>query len=234
MRLMQIARLSAAGELAATLAHELNQPLGAIGNYLAALEQALRRDGGGPDALDLVRKAAAQTLRASEIVGRVRRSVARGEVAAREESLLSLVREAIDVALAGGLLDGVAIQYDLDRTLDGVCVDRIQIQQVVLNLVRNAAEAMAAGPRRELSIGSRPAEDPGFLALHIADTGPGVSPDLARRLFQPFVSGKPGGIGLGLCISRSIIESHGGRLWTTSNIDGGATFHLTLPVETAA
>jgi len=227
-QMVQVARLNAMGEMAGSLAHELNQPLTAIGNYLNAAEQLLARGEAPTDRIgELVRKAGAQAIRAGQIVSRVRGRLDRGEIVTAEESASAMVQEAVDVARAGAGQDGVAVRCDFDRTADKVMADRVQVQQVVLNLVRNAAEAMAGCARRELRIASRAAE-PGFLQFSVADTGPGISPEVADRLFQPFVSGKAGGMGVGLSISRSIIETHGGRMWVEANADGGATFHFTL------
>lgn len=228
LQMVQVSRLNAMGEMAGSLAHELNQPLTAIGNYLNAAEQLLARDDVPAARVgELVRKAGDQAIRAGQIVARVRASVDRGEIVAAEESAAALVQEAVEVARAAAARDSVAVRYDFDRTADRVMADRIQVQQVVLNLVRNAVEAMAGRARRELRIASR-SEPPGHLRLSVADTGPGVSPEVADRLFQPFVTGKAGGMGVGLSISRSIIETHGGRMWVEGNADGGATFHFTL------
>lgn len=231
--LVQVARLNAMGEMAGTLAHELNQPLTAIANYLSAAQQLTARDGGDARVGELLRKASDQALRAGQIVSRVRANVDRGEIEASQQSLASLVQEAVEVAVAGVPRDEVAIRYEFDRAADLVMADRIQVQQVVLNLVRNAVEAMAQSPRREVRIGSGEGE-PGFLDVHVADTGPGIAPDVAERLFQPFVSGKADGMGVGLSISRNIVEAHGGRIWTSRNGDGGATFHFSLPRPAAA
>lgn len=227
-RLLQVSRLNAMGEMAGSLAHELNQPLTAIVNYVNAAQQLVARDPANPRLGELLQKAADQAVRAGQIVSRVRANVDRGEVEASAQSLASLVHEAVDVAVQGVPRDGVDIRFDLDRTADTVMADRIQVQQVILNLVRNAVEAMAGSPRRELRIGSREGEA-GFLEVHVADTGPGISSEVADRLFQPFVSGKADGMGVGLSISRNIIEAHGGRLWASNNADGGATFHFILP-----
>lgn len=227
-QLMQVARLNAMGEMAGSLAHELNQPLTAIANYVSAAQQLAAREPSSPRIGELLRKAGDQTIRAGQIVARVRANVDRGEIDASEQSLTSLVQEAIDVAAAGVAREGVAIRYDFDRAADAVMADRVQIQQVVLNLVRNGVEAMASSPRRELRIGSR-AADAGFLEVHVADTGPGIAAEVADRLFQPFVTGKADGMGVGLSISRNIVEAHGGRLWASGNDDGGATFHFSLP-----
>lgn len=231
--LIQVARLNAVGEMAGSLAHELNQPLTAIANYLNAAQQLLDHDTAqGARMSDFLAKASDQALRAGQIVARVRGAADRGELAMAEESISSLVQEAVDVAIAGQAREGVAIRYEFDHAADGVLADRIQVQQVVLNLVRNAVEAMAASPRRELRVGSR-AGAPGFLDVHVADTGAGVAPEVAERLFQPFVTGKPDGMGVGLSISRNIIEAHGGRIWASTNGDGGATFHFSLRLATA-
>jgi len=226
--LIHVARLNAMGEMAGSLAHELNQPLTAIANYLNAAQQLLGRDAPNARVGELLQKASDQAVRAGQIVARVRGKLDRGEIETARESLSSLAHEAVDVAIAGVAKDDVAIRYEFDRAADQVLADRIQVQQVVLNLVRNAVEAMAGSPRRELHIGSREGA-PGFLDVHVADTGPGVSPEVADRLFQPFVTGKADGMGVGLSISRNIIEAHGGRMWTSRNGDGGATFHFSLP-----
>lgn len=227
-QMIRVSRLNAMGEMAGSLAHELNQPLTAIANYLNAAEQLLARDETPAARVsELVRKAGDQAVRAGQIVGRVRASVDRGEIAMARESAAEMVQEAVEVALGGAGRDGLVVRYDFDRGADPVMADRIQVQRVVLNLVRNAVEAMAGRPRRELRVGNRAAE-PGFLQFYVADTGPGVPPDLSERLFQPFVSGKADGMGVGLSISRNIIEAHGGRMWLEANGDGGATFHFTL------
>jgi two-component system sensor kinase FixL len=227
-QLVQVARLNAVGEMAGSLAHELNQPLTAIANYVNAAQQMVSREPGSPRIPELLQKAADQAVRAGQIVSRVRANVDRGEIETSEQSLAGLVQEAVDVAVAGVARDGVEIRYAFDRGADRVLADRIQVQQVVLNLVRNAVEAMAASPRREISIASLETA-PGFLEVRVADTGPGIAPDVADRLFQPFVTGKPNGMGVGLSISRNIIEAHGGRMWTSANPDGGAIFHFSLP-----
>lgn len=236
-QLAQVARLNAMGEMAASLTHELNQPLTALTNYLNAAQHLLAQEGIRDSRLiELVGKASDQALRAGRIVARARANVDRGEIETREESLSSLVREAVDIAMVTAPKAEVAVRYDFDGMADQVLVDRIQVQQVVLNLVRNATEAMAASPRRELHIGSR-ASEPGYVHAHVSDTGPGIPPRLAARLFEPFVSDKPQGMGVGLSISRNIIETHGGRMWAEGNSEGGATFHFSLKragaIETA-
>lgn len=227
-QMVQVARLNAVGEMAGVLAHELNQPLTAIGNYLSATEQILAREhDANARPIELLRKAAGQAIRAGQIVARVRAGVESGEVAFAEESLSGLAHDAVEAALAGLGDDGLSIRFDFDRAADGVRADRIQVQQVLLNLVRNAVEAMDGQPRRELQITSRPA-DGGMVEVCVADTGPGIAPEVAGHLFQPFVSGKAGGMGVGLSISRHIVEAHGGRLWAGAAPGGGAAIRFTL------
>lgn len=227
-QLIQVARLNAMGEMAGSLAHELNQPLTAITNYVSAAQQLIARDPASPRVGEMLQKAADQAVRAGQIVSRVRSSVDRGEIETSAQSLTNLVQEAVDVAVAGVAREGVDIRFEFDRVDDTVIADRLQVQQVVLNLVRNAVEAMASSPRRELRIRSQ-AGVPGFVEVHVADTGPGIADDVAPRLFQPFVTGKADGMGVGLSISRNIIEAHGGRMWASRNDAGGATFHFSLP-----
>jgi two-component system sensor kinase FixL len=224
-RMVQMSRLNALGEMAGSLAHELNQPLTAITNYVSAAQQLLGRD--PARAGELLGKIAAQAQRAGQIVSRARASVDRGELAPAAESLPELVHEAVDIATTGAPHADAAIRYTFDPGAERVLADRIQVQQVILNLVRNALEAMAGCSRRELRIGSRSEGE--FVEVHVADTGPGIAPELAESLFQPFVSGKPNGMGVGLAICRSIIESHGGKIWAAANPEGGAVFHFSLP-----
>ena len=227
--LMHISRLTALGEMASTLAHELNQPLSAIANYLKGGRRLLER--AAPDtvrAAEAMDKAADQALRAGQIIRRLRDFVSRGESDREIESLSKLVEEASALALIGAKELGVRVSYDFDRHVDMVLADKVQIQQVILNLIRNAIDAMMTSPRRALKITTDAADGGGLAQVSVADTGPGLSPEVAERLFQPFVSTKAQGMGVGLSISRTIVEAHGGRIWAESNSDGGVTFHFTL------
>jgi two-component system sensor kinase FixL len=226
--LVHMSRLSAMGEMASALAHELNQPLSAIANYLNGARRLLERTGGGePRANEALEKASDQALRAGEIIRRLRDFLSRREAERRIENLPKLVQEACALALVGAKEHGVRVQYALAADADAVLADRVQIQQVVLNLVRNAIDAMAEHPKRELAIATTALDDE-FAQVSVADTGPGVDAAAAARLFQPFVTTKANGMGVGLSISRTIVEAHGGRIWTEPNPGGGAIFRFTL------
>src|SRR6188768_1759229 len=200
--LVHISRLTAMGEMASALAHELNQPLSAIANYMKGSRRML--EGGTDDRSALLRdamdKAAEQALRAGQIIRRLRDFVARGESERRVESVKKLVEEASALALVGAKDQGVRVRFQFDPTTDLVLADKVQIQQVLLNLLRNAVEAMESAHRRELAI-STAADKDGMLAISVADTGSGISPEIGSHLFQPFVTNKPHGMGVGLSIS---------------------------------
>lgn len=229
--LVRASRLSAMGQMASALAHELNQPLTAVINYVQACRRLLTAAGAPAserlyDAMD---KAVAQASRAGEIIHRLRQFIQKGETERQLESINKVVEEASALALVGARESGILVRMELGSDLPHVLVDRIQIQQVVLNLVRNGMEALAGCPRRELTI--RTAKPDGeAVEVAISDSGPGFSKDVANQLFQPFVTTKPKGMGLGLSISRSIVEAHGGRLHAVPNPGSGVTFHFSLPI----
>ena len=224
---VHISRLSAMGEMASALAHELNQPLSAIANYLNGAKRLLSRDeNADAKAIEAVDKAVGQALRAGDIIRKLRDFLSRGEGERSVVSLAKLVHEACGLALVGAKEGGVEVHYELDPHLDRVLVDRIQIQQVLVNLVRNALEAMEGQARRHLLVST--VVDHDMAVVSVADTGTGLDQSIAERLFQPFVTSKPQGMGVGLSISRTIIEAHGGRIWTEPNPGGGAIFKFSV------
>ncbi|THD71859.1 MAG: PAS domain S-box protein [Bradyrhizobium sp.] len=228
--LVHVSRLSAMGEMASALAHELNQPLAAISNYMKGSRRLLA-DNPDPNrskienALD---RAAEQAIRAGQIIRRLRDFVARGESEKRVESLSKLIEEAGALGLSGAREQGVQLRFNLNPEYDLVLVDRVQIQQVLVNLFRNALEAMAHSLQRELIASNAKVADD-MIEVAIFDTGAGIPDDVMPNLFQTFYTTKETGMGVGLSISRSIIEAHGGRMWAEANSLGGATFRFTLP-----
>jgi two-component system sensor kinase FixL len=228
--LLHASRLSVMGQMASTMAHELNQPLTAVTNYLEAGRQLLATGAGGPHRVgEMMEKAIAQAQRAGEVIRGLRGFVSKGETERRVQSLNQLVEEALALALVGARQRGVRASLELEQSLPLVLVDPVQIQQVVLNLVRNAVEAMEEVERRELVIGTRAVTDQEIAEVVVADSGPGIAPELADRLFQPFVTTKKTGMGLGLSICREIVEAHHGRLTVAPGSSGGTVFRLTLP-----
>ncbi len=227
--LVHISRLTAMGEMASTLAHELNQPLAAISNYLKGSQRIVESD--STEQLPLLRdalgKASDQALRAGQIIRRLRDFVARGESERRVEDVIKLVEEASALALVGVKDRGIRVQFKFDPHVELVLADRVQIQQVLLNLIRNAMDAMEEVAVRDLAISVAP-EGPGQVRISVADSGPGIAPEVADHLFQPFITTKAQGMGVGLSISRTIIEAHGGRIWAERNASGGTTFHFTV------
>lgn len=233
-QLERTARLIAVGEMASTLAHELNQPLGAIANYNSSCVRLLRT--GTQDTaqlLELMEKCSTQALRAGEVVRRIREFVRKRPPAFRPESPLTLVTDA--VSHAEGELHHAQpdIRVDVPRNLPHVSADRTMVAKVMVNLARNAADAMAETPVGERRIVLRARLQGQQVEFQCEDQGPGVAPEIEERLFQPFLSSKPDGMGLGLAICRSIVEYHRGELWFTRNPAGGSTFHFTLPVADA-
>jgi len=231
--LVHISRLTAMGEMASTLAHELNQPLSAISNYLKGSRRLIEGAGDEKSAMmrDALEKAADQAMRAGQIIRRLRDFVSRGESERRVENIIKLVEEASALALVGVKDRGVRVTFHFDPAVELVLADRVQIQQVLLNLIRNAIDAMETSTVRELAISVVPASS-NLVRVSVADTGSGIEPEMAEQLFQPFITTKRHGMGVGLSISRTIIEAHGGRIWVEPNPAGGTIFHFTLAAVT--
>jgi len=229
--LMHVARLSELGQMGAALAHELNQPLSAIVNYLQAGRRMLQTADTPPPprVAETMEKAAAQAERAGQVIRRLREFVAKGETDRRPENVHTVVEEAAALALVGAKSAGITTRIALNAELPPVIMDKVQIQQVLLNLIRNALEAMAESQERILTLDAVAAD--GFLALSVADTGPGLPEEVVRNLFQPFVTTKSRGMGVGLSICRSIIEAHGGRISASARPGGGTIFAFTLPLD---
>ena len=228
--LVYVSRLTAMGEMASALAHELNQPLSAIANYMKGSRRLLEHSSDGRADLlrDAMDKAAEQALRAGQIIRRLRDFVARGESERRVEDVKRLVEEASALALVGAKDKGVRVRFEFAPRIDFVLADKVQIQQVLLNLMRNAIEAMEESERRELLVSTTPAQD-NMVEISVADTGTGIAPEISAQLFQPFVTTKAQGMGVGLSISRAIIEAHGGSIAPQPNPGGGTVFCFTLP-----
>jgi two-component system, LuxR family, sensor kinase FixL len=228
--LLHVSRLSAMGQMTAAIAHELNQPLTAILNYINAARRTIAplNDAQAVRVAELVEKAANQTSRAGQIIRQLRDFVEKRESARFEVSPNKVVEEAIALAAVGSADANVKTFVQLAPNLPLVLIDKIQIQQVIINLIRNSIEAMQSEAKRELRIMTSGAEG-GGVRLDVRDSGPGLSPEVASRLFHPFVTTKEKGMGIGLSICHSIVEAHGGRIWATSNDSGGVTFHVQLP-----
>jgi len=232
--LVHVSRLTAMGEMASSLAHELNQPLSAITSYLRGAATLLKSDQVDKDRVrEALDRSADQALRAGDIIKRLREFVAKGETQHALESPAVLMEEAAALALVGAREQGVRVSLRCDPDLPDILVDKIQIQQVALNLIRNAVEAMETSSRRELTIAVARKDE--FARFAVTDTGTGISPEIAQHLFQPFVTSKVNGMGVGLSICRTIIEAHGGRISAGANEGGGTVFEFTLPfAETEA
>jgi two-component system sensor kinase FixL len=176
---------------------------------------------------EAIERASEQALRAGQIIRRLREFVSRGESERRVENLAKLIEEASALALVGAKETGVRVAFEFDPNVAFVLADKIQVQQVLHNLMRNAIEAMQEMTRRELTVRTHQLDNE-TVQVDVSDTGPGIAPEIAEQLFQPFITTKRQGMGVGLSISRTIIEAHGGRLWTEPNPGGGAIFRLTL------
>jgi two-component system, LuxR family, sensor kinase FixL len=234
-RLTHFSRLSTMGEMAAGLAHEINQPLSAIATYAQACQRLLRQpEHDGADVVAALEQINAQALRAGEVIRRLRNFVKNREVKREWVNCERLLDDLRTLAETDARLHSVHLRIDAQKDLPAVHADPIQLQQVVLNLVRNAIDATIGCPedRREIVLMTRRSAE-GEIQITVADQGGGLAPGAAEHLFNPFFTTKSSGTGLGLAISRSIIRAHGGRLWHTPNGQFGACFHFTLPASPA-
>ncbi|OSJ30372.1 hypothetical protein BSZ19_24455 [Bradyrhizobium japonicum] len=224
-------RLTAAGQMAGALTHELNQPLTAFTNSVNAGRRMIAND--PPYRIDTLRdvldEAADQALRAGEIIRRLREFVTRGETEMRIENLPDLIREASELASAGTGPHRVQVRLSFDPRAEAVFANRIQLQQVMLNLIRNAHEAMAQSEMRELEVVTARLDDKS-IEIAVVDRGSGLPDNIVKHLFEPFHTTKSDGMGLGLSICRSIVEAHQGKLGYEPNCGGGAVFRVKLPV----
>jgi two-component system, LuxR family, sensor kinase FixL len=235
-RLTHFARLSTMGEMAAGLAHEINQPLSAIATYAQACQRMLRQPEHDPaDVLAALEQINAQALRAGEVIRRLRNFVKNRQVKREPVDCSRLLEDLRTLAETDARLHNIWLRIESESGLPTVYADPIQLQQVILNLVRNAIDAMLDVPehRREVLLSTRETSD-GEVEITVADHGTGLAPEATEHLFNPFFTTKAGGTGLGLAISRSIVRAHGGRLWHTPNEGSGARFHFTLPTTPAA
>ena len=223
--LVHVSRLGELGQMASALAHEVNQPLTAMANYLNGVRRLLAA-GNQQAAQEAVNRVAEQADRARQIIRRLRELVRKGETEKRPESLLKTIEEASALALIG-MGPGLKLEIRIAEDAAEAIIDRIQVQQVLLNLMRNAAEAMVGQARRELSVSTKKMAD--MIEISIADSGPGLPETVRSRLFQPFVTTKPAGLGVGLSVCRAIVEAHGGQLRAEDAKGGGTVFRFTVP-----
>jgi two-component system, LuxR family, sensor kinase FixL len=230
--LAHVSRLSTMGQVSAAIAHEVNQPLSAINNYLAVGQKLLNHEGGLSDGLQKARnvmeKAAAQALRAGSIIAALRDFVEKREGSRSLQSLPELVQEAVNLGMLGHKHGNIRLHMALDPTTPPMVLNKVQIQQVLVNLVRNALDAMAATAEPELGISLT--ADAGGTTIIVRDNGPGFPVEIADQLFQPFVTTKETGMGIGLRICQSIVEAHGGAIEAT-NTGTGALFVIRFPRE---
>lgn len=229
--LAHVGRISEMASLASSLAHELNQPLTAVANYCESGRDLLVGEP-TPEAIETAREAfdeaSQEALRAGQIVRRLRDFMSHGESDLRIQSLSRLITEANALALVGSREHGIDVQIQLDHEADAVFVDRIQVQQVLTNLIRNAIDAMINSPVRSLTIRTSAGPDD-QVTVCVEDTGSGIDETVAPQLFQPFVTSKVTGMGVGLSICRTIVEGHGGRIWFEPRAGGGTVLSFTLP-----
>jgi C4-dicarboxylate-specific signal transduction histidine kinase len=231
--LAHVARLSIVGEMMAELTHELNQPLSAISSYAQACQRLLHSDRADDrkELLSSLLQVGEQAGRAAEIIRRLRRFVTKAKPVQTLVDVNAIVREVAGLAKIDARMAQAEVCFELTEPLPSVLGDRIQIEQVVVNLLRNAFEAMRDSEPASRRLTLRTACDgPERIVVDVCDSGSGIPADVIDRVFDRFFTTKPTGMGMGLAISQSIIENHGGRLWVTRNPQRGSTFHFILPI----
>jgi two-component system, LuxR family, sensor kinase FixL len=230
--LAHVSRLSAMGQMAAMIVHELTQPLTAISNYMMGARTILERDNPSLASLGTaLERSEDQASRAAQIIRRLRGFASQGESAPKPEAIAPLVDEAVELLRVGTRTEGVLIAIPEEPPDIMVLADKIQIQQVLLNLMRNAVEAVAHQARKEITLRFTVRGD--VVQISVADNGPGLPDEVRAKLFEPFVSTKRTGMGIGLSICQKIVMAHNGRLWPETNPTGGTIFHLILPIASA-
>lgn len=229
-QLQHSARLGALGEMATTIAHEINQPLTAAASLAGAAALVLRKGSAAKaaDAVDLIEDAVNELRRASEIIYQMRDFAKTRKSAPSLNDVNVVVESAASIALIGAAGDGIEADFDLDPVIGSANFDRIQLEQVIVNLIRNAVDAVKDASTKKLAIKTRKKDE--TFEISIADSGPGVAPEMRKRLFEPFATDKASGLGVGLSISKSIIDAHQGEIVVSSDELGGASFTVILPL----
>jgi signal transduction histidine kinase len=225
-------RRNTMSELVASLSHEINQPLGAILSNLGGLARLLNQGNPQPAmALEAVNSAIEDTKRTAEIVRRIRFMFKQHDEHKTAIGIDALLAEVVKLIGGEAAVRRISLQTEVSPSVPRVIGDAIQLQQCVLNLIMNAFDAITedASERRDVTIKAAP-EKTGWVGISVCDSGAGIAPAVANRLFEPFATTKSDGMGLGLLVTRSIVESHGGKIWATPNPDRGTTFTFTLPV----
>jgi signal transduction histidine kinase len=233
MALAHANRVTTMGQLTASIAHEVSQPIAAT---VTTAHAALRWLGGHPPDLEEVRQALDAIIkdgtRAGDVIGRIRAIIKKVPPRHDQLDINEAILEVIEVTRSELLRNGVSLQTEFASGLPLIRGDRIQLQQIVLNLIMNAVEAMSEASKGSRDLLISTAEDiSNSVLVAVRDTGPGLNPESLERLFDPFYTTKPGGMGMGLSICRSIVEAHGGRVWAAANVAQGASFHFSLPAH---